>query len=216
MTERTRWVTAVIAVVCLLTLGTWAIAGAEQSGPSGSDDPGTAPADAAGTRPGADGKGRDEKTASPNGEPRSDEPQSTDEATEEVGDSVTALVAQVTDVVSLPPKQVPGTLEKAATARFTDELMAQADQNKENDVKVVGRARVISLEVRDLVLETSPATAEVVVCVDNSRVRVVGPRGLEVQRQLHPRSRQLYHLIRTDDGWRIDQQGFPKNPNCES
>lgn len=127
--------------------------------------------------------------------------------------TVASFTGKVSTLVSGGPKRV-SVAAGIGTATFVDELRATADFNHDSGISVQGEPRIVDMRVSALRLGASPQTAVVVVCLDNSDVRVVDDAGNVVQKQAHSRTRQRFFLVRPADRWLIDRQDFPANPNC--
>ncbi len=127
--------------------------------------------------------------------------------------TVATFADQLSTLVSGGPKRA-SAAAGIGTATFVDELRATADFNHASGISVEGEPRIVKMRVSTLRLGASPQRAVVVVCLDNSRVRVVDDAGRVVQKQAHSRTRQRFHLVRPEGRWLIDSQDFPANPNC--
>ena len=127
--------------------------------------------------------------------------------------TVATFAGRLSKLVSGGPKRA-SAAAGIGTATFVDELRATADFNHASGISVQGEPRIVNMRVSNLRLGASPQTAVVVVCLDNSGVRVVDDAGNVVQKQAHSRTRQRFNLVRPEGRWLIDSQDFPANPNC--
>lgn len=128
--------------------------------------------------------------------------------------TMASYVEMVSDLVS-PQVTGAGAVEPViGTDIFLDELAATAEQNRRHGVRVVGEPRIVTMRASRLDLEADPPSAVVVVCLDNSKVRIVDDNGAVVQKQAHTHTRQRFALVRPGGTWLIASQGFPANPNC--
>lgn len=100
---------------------------------------------------------------------------------------------------------------------YAEELHAQWLELTSQGWTLTGAPTVHSLEITALDDTSQPVTAEVLVCIDSSDVRVVDADGNVVgdPDAVMARAQHRFTMIQADDGiWRISSHAFPDVPEC--
>lgn len=135
-------------------------------------------------------------------------------------DDATALV----EIAVVPPLDEVDTEQALDSAlvdvvidSYAEELHAQWLELTSQGWTLTGAPTVQSLEITALDDNSQPVTAEVLVCIDSSDVRIVDADGNVVgdPEAVMARAQHRFTMIQADDGiWRISSHAFPDAPEC--
>lgn len=135
-------------------------------------------------------------------------------------EDATALV----EIAVVPPLDEVGTEQALDSAlagvvidSYAEELHAQWLELTSQGWTLTGAPTVQSLEITALDDTSQPVTAEVLVCIDSSDVRIVDADGNVVgdPEAVMARAQHRFTMIQADDGiWRISSHAFPDAHEC--
>jgi hypothetical protein len=138
----------------------------------------------------------------------------------QIAGAVSSFLETVAEATAVPRDdalELETELAGVATGPILLEIENQRQELEVNGWTISGEPSVVSVNVEDSDLRSSPATATVSACIDSTEVTTVDSSGEPLQTTAPaPRKRaiNIYTLEFASGEWRVASRTFPDNPKC--
>ena len=139
-----------------------------------------------------------------------------DEAEAAAETSVTQLVSATNQILQRADGEVAG-IDAIASGFVRGELEALAAERSHQGYTQVGDAKVTSVDVATVDLDSDPATMTLEVCIDASDIDVVDANGNSLKEALYNPGHPVLHLYGAEhiDGlWKLTTHEIPEDARC--